>query len=88
MSSQRSTTQCRISQSTADVLEAERIDRQAVTLHAHESPCGHVDRDTSVTIPVEEIVQQLTDRDVAVRRCNYCGRHLRDRHQNGGENDG
>jgi len=85
MSSQRSTTPCRISQSTADVLEAERIDRQAVTLHAHESPCGHVDRDTSVTMPAEAVVDALAGRAVDVRGCTFCGGHLRDVPSSGGD---
>jgi len=71
------TTLCRVSQSTAAVLDSDGIDRQAITLHAHDTPCGHVDRDTSVTMPAEEIVELLDGRDIAVRGCDYCGRHLR-----------
>jgi hypothetical protein len=76
-SADRATTPCRVSQSTAAVLDSDGIDRQAITLHAHDTPCGHVDRDTSVTMSAEEIVELLADRDVAVRGCDYCGRHLR-----------
>jgi len=59
------------------VLDSDGIDRQAITLHAHDTPCGHVDRDTSVTMQAEEIVELLDGRDVDVRGCDYCGRHLR-----------
>jgi len=77
------TTPCRVTQATAKILDDETVRRQSVTLHARKNPCGIIDRDESVAVAAEEIIGALAGRAVDVRRCNYCGGHLRDVSDNG-----
>jgi len=85
MSSQRAHTPVRIARSSADALDDGTISRQSVTLHDPDTPCGIIDGADSVTMPAEEIVDALAGRAVDVRRCNYCGGHLRDVSDSGDE---
>jgi len=84
MSSQRAHTPTRIARSSADALDDGTISRQSVTLHDRDTPCDMIDRDTSVTMPAEAVVDALAGRAVDVRGCTYCGGHLRDVSESGG----
>jgi len=86
LSSDTGTTPCRVSQSVASRLDSgDSIDRQTVVMHAHDSPCGLIDVDDSVTMPAEAVVDGIADLGVSVRACDYCGGHLRVVSDNGGE---
>jgi len=85
MRSQRANTSTRIARSSADALDDGNISRQSVTLHDRDAPCGMIDRDTSVAMPAEAVVDALAGRAVDVRGCTYCGGHLRDVSGSGGD---
>jgi len=78
-------TPVRIARSSADALADGTISRQSVTLHDPDTPCGIIDRDTSVTMPAEAVVDALAGRAVDVRGFTFCGGHLRDVPSSGGD---